>query len=207
MSVESAQKTRKTQDKSKQSAAKGDKNIARNAAKVRCYETMFILKPTLVEEEIKARIEFFKDAISKNGGVIETCLDMGMRNLAYQIKKNYRGYYFVIYFKADARLIAELERLYGITEDVLRFIVIKYESKSEQSAWQSLVNRADKKEKPKTLKKDDGFRDRPPRHLREDSRYENRESFKDGEYGESHSQKDSKDFRESKSDEGKDSNE
>ena len=44
------------------------------------YETMFIIKPTLVEEEIKAKIDFFKDIIIKNGGVIETCLDMGMRN-------------------------------------------------------------------------------------------------------------------------------
>lgn len=140
---------------------------------IRHYETMFILKPTLVEEEIKARIEFFKDVITKNGGEIETCLDMGMRNLAYQIKKNYRGYYFVIYFKAEPKLIAELERLYGISEDVLRFIVIKYESKSEQSAWQSLVNRANKKEKPKTLKKDDGVykeRSRYPRDRDLDSK-------------------------------------
>ena len=67
---------------------------------MKLYETMFILKPTLVEEEIKTRLEFFKEVITKNGGEIETCLDMGMRNLAYEIKKNKRGYYFVIYFKA-----------------------------------------------------------------------------------------------------------
>lgn len=122
---------------------------------MRHYETMFIIKPTLVEEEIKAKIEFFKEAITKNGGVIETCLDMGMRNLAYQIKKNHRGYYFVIYFKALPALIAELERLYGINEEVLRFIVIKYESKKEQNMWKTLVERAKKPEKPRTLKKDD----------------------------------------------------
>lgn len=126
---------------------------------MRCYETMFIVKPTLVEEEIKAKIEFFKDVIVKNGGTIETCLDMGMRNLAYQIKKNHRGYYFVIYFKAEAKLIAELERLYRINEDILRFIVIKYYSKKEQNIWQTLVNRANKKpEKPRMLKKDDDIR-------------------------------------------------
>ena len=88
---------------------------------MRHYETMFIIKPTLVEEDIKAKIDFFKEVIIKNGGHIETCLDMGMRNLAYQIKKNQRGYYFVIYFKAEPTLIAELERLYGINEDILRF--------------------------------------------------------------------------------------
>lgn len=116
------------------------------------YETMFILKPTLVEEEIKARVDFFKEVISKNGGEIETCLDMGMRNLAYEIKKNKRGYYFVIYFKAAPSLILELERNYRINEEVLRFIVIKYESKKEQKAWQSLVDRANNKPETKTPK-------------------------------------------------------
>lgn len=106
------------------------------------YETMFIVKPTLVEDEIKSKIEFFKEAITKNGGEIETCLDMGMRHLAYEIKKNKRGYYFVIYFKAEPSLILELERLYRINEDILRFIVVKYESKKEQKAWETLVDKA-----------------------------------------------------------------
>ena len=82
------------------------------------YETMFIVKPTLVEEEIKQKIDFYKDAITKNGGNIQTCLDMGMRNLAYEIKKHKRGYYFVIYFTAEPKSILELERLYRINEDI-----------------------------------------------------------------------------------------
>lgn len=115
-----------------------------------CYESMFILKPTLVEDEIKSQIAFFKDIITKNGGEIETCLDMGMRDLAYEIKKNKRGYYFVIYFKAQSSLIIELERNYRINEEILRFIVIKYGSKKEQKAWQVLVNQANgKAEVPK----------------------------------------------------------
>lgn len=121
---------------------------------MRHYETMFIVKPTLVEEEIKAKIDFYKDVITKNGGSIETCLDMGMRNLAYEINKNKRGYYFVIYFQADPSLVLELERLYRINEDILRFIVIKYESKKEQKAWQTLVDRANKKPEQKSVKQD-----------------------------------------------------
>ncbi len=110
--------------------------------RMKFYETMFILKPTLVEEEIKTRIDFFKEVITKNGGEIETCLDMGTRNLAYEIKKNKRGYYFVIYFKAQPTLIRELERNYRINEEILRFLVVKYENKKEQNAWQKLVDRA-----------------------------------------------------------------
>lgn len=129
---------------------------------MKLYETMFILKPTLVEEEIKARLEFFKEVITKNGGEIETCLDMGMRNLAYEIKKNKRGYYFVIYFKAKPSLILELERNYRINEEILRFIVIKYESKKEQKAWQSLVNKANNKPEPKpTRAKKEGVAAQP----------------------------------------------
>lgn len=116
------------------------------------YETMFIVKPTLVEEEIKAKVDFYKEAIVKNSGNIETCLDMGMRNLAYEIKKNKRGYYFVIYFKAEPSLILELERLYRINEDILRFIIIKYDSKKEQKTWQSLVDKANKKHESKSLR-------------------------------------------------------
>ena len=124
------------------------------------YETMFILKPTLVEEEIKTQITFFKDVISKNGGEIETCLDMGMRNLAYEIKKNKRGYYYVIYFKAQPQLIKEIERNYRINENVLRFIVIKYENKKEQKAWEVLVDRAIHNKKPIALKES---KDKEPR--------------------------------------------
>lgn len=106
------------------------------------YETMFILKPTLVEEEIKDKLAFYQDVISRQGGVVEATLDMGHRNLAYEIKKQKRGYYFVAYFRAKAEAVLELERLYRINEDVLRFIILKYESKKEQKAWQALVDRA-----------------------------------------------------------------
>jgi len=109
------------------------------------YETMFIVKPTLTPEEIADKINFFKEVIVKNGGEVVTTLDMGMRNLAYEIEKNKRGYYYVIYFKIAPAAILELERLYRINEDILRFIVIKYESKKEQAAWQALVDKTNKK--------------------------------------------------------------
>lgn len=111
---------------------------------MRHYETMFIVKPTLTQEEIVARIEGFKQAIVKNGGEVVANLDKGMRNLAYEIKKNKRGYYYVIYFKAAPALVLELERLYRINEDILRFIVIKYVSKKEQNAWNTLVEQAER---------------------------------------------------------------
>ncbi len=116
---------------------------------MRFYETMFILKPTLTQEEIDAKIEFFKNILLNNNATIDGCINMGMRNLAYEIKKNKRGYYYVIYFKSEPTLIAELERNYRISEDVLRFIVINYANKREQTTWQTLVDRSNGKIEPK----------------------------------------------------------
>lgn len=119
---------------------------------MRFYETMFILKPTLTQEEIDAKIEFFKNILLNNGATIEGTINMAMRNLAYEIKKHKRGYYFVIYFKSEPTLVAELERNYRISEDILRFIVINYKSKREQKTWQTLVDRSNGKIEPKVEK-------------------------------------------------------
>ncbi|GHV05035.1 hypothetical protein AGMMS50229_07470 [Campylobacterota bacterium] len=106
------------------------------------YETMFILKPTLNDEEVKAKIDFFSEVITKGGGEIAAIEQLGTRALAYKINKFERGNYVVIYFTADGVVNKELERIYGITEDILRFIVIKYESKIEIVAWENMTNRA-----------------------------------------------------------------
>eukprot|EP01000_Liburna_glaciale_P004154 NODE_359_length_1090_cov_1726.864553_g224_i0.p2 GENE.NODE_359_length_1090_cov_1726.864553_g224_i0~~NODE_359_length_1090_cov_1726.864553_g224_i0.p2 ORF type:complete len:119 (+),score=14.52 NODE_359_length_1090_cov_1726.864553_g224_i0:97-453(+) len=114
-------------------------------ARIRHYETMFIVKATLTEEETKAQIEQVIANIEKNGGEIVAKDDMGTRALAYEIEKNKRGYYFVIYFKAPSESILELERTYRINEEILRFIFIKYESKKDIAAWTGLSDDAAKR--------------------------------------------------------------
>ncbi|TQR34543.1 30S ribosomal protein S6 [Campylobacter sp. MIT 99-7217] len=105
---------------------------------MRHYEVLFILKPTLTEEEVSAKLEFVKEILSKNGASIESVVEMGTRKLAYKIKKYERGTYFVIYFKAEPSLINELERVLRITEEVIRFLIVKYENKKEIAAWEKL---------------------------------------------------------------------
>jgi len=117
--------------------------------KIKHYETMFILKPTLNEEETKAQIETVRANIEKNGGEIVSFDDMGSRQLAYEIEKNKRGYYYLIYFKAPGTSILELERNYRINENMLRFIFVKYESKKDIAAWDHLCQEANKKAIPK----------------------------------------------------------
>lgn len=102
------------------------------------YELLFILKPTLTEDEVKVKIDFVKEIIIKNGGEIASVIEMGTRRLAYKINKHERGNYIIIYFEAPTTLITELIRNVRITEEIIRFLTVKYESKREISAWDKL---------------------------------------------------------------------
>jgi small subunit ribosomal protein S6 len=114
-------------------------------SKIKHYETMFILKPTLTEEETVAQIDGIKAIIEKNGGEIAAVENVGIRELAYEIEKCKRGYYYVIYFKGNPSGIAEIERNYRNNENVIRFIFIKYESKKEVVSWTKMSDEAAKK--------------------------------------------------------------
>jgi len=108
----------------------------------RHYETLFVIKPTLTEEEIKTQIDNVKSILEKNGAEIAATFDWGMRKLAYEIEKSPRGYYYVIYYTAPSTLIKELERNFRYNEEIIRFLNVKYENKKEIKAWQNLVNKA-----------------------------------------------------------------
>ena len=114
-------------------------------ARIRHYETMFIVKPTLTSEEIQAQIGLVTSNIEKNGGTIASIDDMGSRELAYEIQKNRRGYYYLVYFTAPTEAVLELERNYRINENILRFIFVKHESKIEISRWTAMSAEAAKK--------------------------------------------------------------
>ncbi len=105
---------------------------------MRHYELLIILKPTLTEEEIKAKVDFVKEVLEKNQAQIASLQDLGMRKLGYEIDKHQRGHYFVFYYKAPPSSIAEIERIMRITEEILRFLTVKYENKKEIKQWEIL---------------------------------------------------------------------
>lgn len=88
------------------------------------YESVIIINPNVSEEEIKALIERFTALINTDGKV-EKVDELGKKKLAYEVAKNKEGYYAVIDFEANPSLIAELERNYRITDEIIKFIVIK----------------------------------------------------------------------------------
>ena len=107
-----------------------------------CYETLFVVKPTLTEEEIKAQIAKVENIISKENGEIKALDDMGMRKLAYPIEKQERGYYAVAYFTAPSDAIDELERQLRYNEEILRFMTVKYTNKKEIAQFEKMVAKA-----------------------------------------------------------------
>jgi len=114
-------------------------------SKIKHYETMFILKPTLTDEETVAQIENIRAIIEKNGGEIVSADNVGTRELAYEIEKCKRGYYYVVYFKGNPSGIAEIERNYRINENLIRFIFIKFDNKKEVASWTKMSEDAAKR--------------------------------------------------------------
>ena len=96
------------------------------------YEIMFIVKPTLAEEEIKTVASKFQKTLETNGAKVTNVDAWGQKTLAYEIKKGNdtfkSGYYYVIDLEAnDDKAINEFNRLALISSDIIRHLIIKKE--------------------------------------------------------------------------------
>lgn len=92
------------------------------------YETLFVLNPNLDEEATKANIEKFKGVIEQDGKVTNVD-EWGKRRLAYEINDMTEGYYVLINFDANPELPKELDRIFRISDSVLRHLIINLEEK------------------------------------------------------------------------------
>ena len=91
------------------------------------YETVAVFSLKNGEEAAKSMIEKFKEIIEKNAE-LESIDEWGKRKLAYMINKASEGYYVLFNFKSGSEFPAELDRIYKITDGVLRTIIVKKES-------------------------------------------------------------------------------
>ena len=89
------------------------------------YEIMFIVKTTMESDKIKGTIENTKKIITDGKGKIVDTKDMGEKKLAYPIKKELTGYYYVLKVEASTDVIAEFDRRSSIDENILRHLIIK----------------------------------------------------------------------------------
>ncbi len=87
------------------------------------YEALYILQPDLSEEQIQSLVEKFKGVVEANGTVSEVD-EWGKRRLAYPINDLMEGYYVLMTFTAAAAVPAELDRIFRITDSVMRSIIV-----------------------------------------------------------------------------------
>ena len=88
------------------------------------YELMYIINPNLAEEETAAVVEKFKALVEQNG-TLEEMEEMGKRKLAYEINYISEGYYVLVKFTSGPDFPAELDRVLGITDGILRSLITR----------------------------------------------------------------------------------
>ncbi len=89
------------------------------------YETIYIVKPSLSEEEITKVTDKIKTLIEKDGGEVLGTESFGKKRLAYEVRKEKRGIYLILHFKAIPATLLELEQTYRLSESIIKYMTVK----------------------------------------------------------------------------------
>jgi len=100
----------------------------------RKYEAFYIVKPELTDSDVQKIADRFKGVVEQQGGTVESAGKWDKRKLAYEIEGFKEGTYILMFFEAPAHAPAELKRLLGISEDVIRNrIYLREEAPAEKA--------------------------------------------------------------------------
>ena len=91
------------------------------------YETMYILRPDIAEEEVTKHIEKYNKTLENNGGKVLDSQMRGKRRLAYPINKHREGIYVQLSHQGDGQHIEKIEKAMRLSEDVIRYLTVKQE--------------------------------------------------------------------------------
>ena len=89
------------------------------------YETMYILRPDIPEEEVESHLTKYKDILVEAGSEVLDNQMRGKRRLAYPIAKHKEGIYVQLSHKGDGQQVAGLEKAMRLSEDVIRYLTVK----------------------------------------------------------------------------------
>ena len=106
------------------------------------YESVLIARQDLGASQVSTLVDELKNVISAQGGEVVRVDNWGLKNLAYRIKKNRKGYYVVLNISAPANAIFEYERVMRVNEDIIRYMTVKVEDFSEISSSNDGVDSA-----------------------------------------------------------------
>ena len=127
------------------------------------YETMYILRPDIAEDEVTNHIDNYNKLLKEFGGTILDSQMRGKRRLAYQIAKHREGIYVQLSHQGDGQHIFKIEKAMRLSEDVIRYMTVKqdgplptpkHSSKSSNEAddKENPENKSESKEKQSTVK-------------------------------------------------------
>jgi small subunit ribosomal protein S6 len=101
---------------------------------MRHYETTYILRPNLGEDQFTEIIDRTNDIVADFNGAVITVDRWGSRKLAYEISKETQGYYVYMNFASEGGAVAEIERIFRIDDRVLRYLTVKLSDKDVDPA-------------------------------------------------------------------------
>jgi small subunit ribosomal protein S6 len=112
---------------------------------MRHYETTYILRPNLGEEQFTEIIDRTNAIVTNDGGAI-ICLDrLGVKRMAYEINKEIQGYYVYINYAAPGKTVDEIERIFRIDDRVLRYLTLKLGDSMNAEAIEAEKQRIEEK--------------------------------------------------------------
>ncbi len=88
------------------------------------YEVMYIIRPTLDADGIAKEIKTLNEVFTNNNSKVLEVNEWGLKELAYEIEKNHKGYYVVLTVEATVEAVNEFNRVVGYNENILRHIVV-----------------------------------------------------------------------------------
>ena len=89
------------------------------------YESVVIVRQDASAQQVEVLADNFENIIKKNGGSVPKRENWGLRSLAYKLKKNRKGHYFLFNIDAPSAAIHEMERLMRLNEDIVRYLTLK----------------------------------------------------------------------------------
>jgi small subunit ribosomal protein S6 len=99
--------------------------LTKNKNKMNTYETVFIMNPVLSDDQVKETVKKFVDHIKANKGTITQEENWGLKKLKYTIQKKKTGFYYLIEFQADGKIINDLEVEFKRDERVIRWQTVR----------------------------------------------------------------------------------
>ena len=144
------------------------------------YETVFVLQPELTEEDVEANIQSTVQLLEGKGAEIIRIDRGGKRRLAYVMRKQRYGYYNLIHFRATPEALPDMERMYRLSERVLRYLTVRFEKEEQLTGFTRVPDDEGRDEDRDDRRR--GGRRGEPFHMRGDGRYPRRGPSEEGRF-------------------------